>query len=111
MKPINEKQDLEQKITFLKNKQAADFLALKNQYYATIDSFKPMNLIKNSFQEALTTPGLKSSLINGAIGFGTSYFAKNLLNETSSNPVKRVFGNVLKWVLKQGNPFKTNIKL
>ena len=100
MKPINEKIELEQRIAFLKNKQVADFLALKNQYHATMDSFRPINLIKNSFQEAITSPGLKSSLINGAIGLGTTYLTKNLLNEDSANPIKRVLGKVLKFALK-----------
>lgn len=99
MKPL-EKIELEQKIDFLRNKQVADFLILKNQYHATIDSFKPINLIKNSFQEAITSPDLKSNLINGAIGLGTNYLTKNLLNEDSTNPIKRVFGKVLKFVLK-----------
>jgi hypothetical protein len=100
MKSINEKIELEQKIIFLKNKQAVDFLVLKNQYHATIESFKPINLLKNSIQEAITSPGLKSNLINGAIGLGTTYLTKNLVNEDSSNPIKRVIGKVLQFALK-----------
>ncbi len=100
MKPIDERIALKEKIAFLKNKQVEDFLVLKNQYHTTIDSFKPINLIKSSFQEAITSPGLKSNLINGAIGLGTTYLTKNLLNEDSLNPIKRVFGKVFKFALK-----------
>ncbi len=95
-----EKTELKEKIAFLKSKQADDFVVLKQQYYATIDSFKPLNLIKSASQEFISSPNLKSNLINGAIGLGTNYLSKNLLNENSANPIKRVLGKVLKFALK-----------
>ncbi len=100
MKKTNEKIELNQRIAFLKTKQAQDFLVLKEQYHTTIDSFKPMNLIKNSFQEMVNSPDLKSNLITGVIGLGTNYVSKNLLNENSINPIKRVLGKVLKFAIK-----------
>jgi hypothetical protein len=100
MKRSKEKIALEEKIAFLKEKQSEDFLALKQQYYTTVDSFKPLNLIKTATQDFILDPNLKSNLINGAIGFGTNYLSKNLLNENSVNPIKRVLGKVLKFALK-----------
>ena len=84
----------------MKNKQAEDFLLLKNQYHTTIDSFKPINLIKSSIEEVITSPNLKTNLINGAIGLGTNYLTKNLFNDNSVNPLKQVLGKVLKFTLK-----------
>ncbi len=100
MKAINKKRELEAKIALLRNKQAADFLILKDQYHVTIDSFKPFNLIKNSLEDAITSSNLKANLINGAIGLGTNYLTKNVLNEDSKNPIKRVLSKVLKFALK-----------
>ncbi len=100
MKNNNEKIELKEKIAFLKLKQAQDFVVLKQQYYATIDSFKPLNLIKSATQEFISSPDLKSNLINGAIGFGTNYLSRNILNENSANPIKRILGKVLKFALK-----------
>ncbi|WP_394758721.1 hypothetical protein [Flavobacterium sp.] len=100
MKAINQKTILKEKIALLKNKQADDFLVLKEQYHNTIDSFKPLNLIKSATQEFISSSDLKSNLINGVIGLGTNYLSKNLLNEDSVNPVKRVLGKVLKFALK-----------
>ena len=99
-KQINERIVLAEKIASLKNKQVEDFSILKDQYRTTVDSFKPMNLIKNSLQEVITSPGLKANLINGAIGLGTSYLSKNLFNDNSVNPIKRVLGKALKFALK-----------
>ncbi|MFM9989178.1 hypothetical protein [Flavobacterium sp.] len=100
MKPIDERTALKEKIAFLKNKQAEDFLILKDQYHTTIDSFKPINLIKSSLQKVITSPDLKANLINGAIGLGTNYLSKTLLNDNSVNPIKRGLGKVLKFALK-----------
>jgi hypothetical protein len=100
MKTTIEKIELEAKIAFLKEKQAEDLLILKDQYRSTVDSFKPLNLIKSATQEFMASPNLKENLIKGAIGFGTSYLTKKVLNEDSPNPIKRVLGKVLKFALK-----------
>ena len=100
MKTINHKDAIQQKIDFLKDKQAEDLIILKNQYFYTIESLKPINIIKTAAQEFIASPNLKSNLINGVIGIGTQYLSKNLLNENSSNPVKRVLGRVFKFALK-----------
>ncbi len=100
MKTINQKKQLAIKIALLRNKQATDFLILKDQYHSTIDSFKPINLLKSSVEDVLTSPGLKISLISGAIGFGTNYLANNVLITNSKNPVKRILSNILKFAVK-----------
>ena len=100
MKNTDEKIELEAKIAFLKQKQTDDFVVLKQQYELTVDSFKPINLIKSATQEFISSPDLKSNLISGAIGLGTNYLTKNLLNVAAVNPIKRVLSKVLKFGLK-----------
>ncbi len=100
MKQNTIKFELESKIAFLKSKQEQDFNDLRNQYYATVESIKPINLIKSVTREFISSPSLKSNLINGAIGIGTSYFLKNLMYENSTSPIKRVLGKVLKFAIK-----------
>ena len=101
MKTTNERRALQEKICLLKNKQADDFLMLKQQYHTTIDSFKPINILKSSIQDAIASPDLKTNLIQGAIGLGTNYVTKNLFRDNSVNPIKQVLGNVLKFALKK----------
>jgi hypothetical protein len=73
-----------------------------------VDSFKPLNLIKSSMHEFISSSDLKSILINRAIGIGTNYLSKKLSNEDSINSVKKVLGKVLKFALKNfiGNKSK-----
>lgn len=100
MKTINQKAQLATKIALLRNKQESDFLHLKDQYHITIDSFKPINLIKNSIEDAITMPSIKSSLIKGTVGFGINFLANNFLHPKSSSSKNTVLGNVLKFVTK-----------
>lgn len=100
MKPINQKKQLATKIALLRSKQEKDFSHLKDQYHITIDSFKPINLIKNSIEDAITTPSITSSLIKGTVGFGIKYLTNNFLNLSSTNSKNTVLGNVLKFVVQ-----------
>ena len=99
MSAINQKEALEQRINFLKNKQENDLSQLKNQYSITVESLKPINLIKSSFQNIVDSPNLKSNLLIGAVGIGTNFISKTFLNENSINPVKRVIAKDLKFAV------------
>jgi hypothetical protein len=101
MKSIDPKAVLQQRIAVLKVRQIDDLINLKQQYTATVDSFKPLNLIKSASLEFISNPDLKSNLIKVALGFGGDYLSKNLLNENSTNPIKRVLGKFLKIALKK----------
>ena len=101
MNTPNQKELLKEKIIALENKQAQDLETLKNQYQATVDGFKPLNLIKNSILEVATSPNLTSYLISGAIGMGTNYLKKTFLNENDTNPIKKGIGKVVKFALNR----------
>jgi hypothetical protein len=100
MKTIDERIELKEKIAFLKQKQAADFVILKQQYYATVASLKPLNLIKSAAQELITSPNLKSNVLHAVLDLGTAYWTKNLINANTLHPVKRVLGKIIQFVFK-----------
>jgi hypothetical protein len=100
MKTVDKRIALREKISYLQKNQSYDLQILKNQYKETIESFEPLNLIKSSFQEVISSPNLKSNLINGVVGLGTNYLTKGFLNQNSTNPIKSIVGKVLKFALK-----------
>lgn len=100
MKSTNQNIALSEKIEYLKSKQSADLMVLKNQYFQTINSLKPINIIKTATYDFISSPNLKSTLINGIIGLGTQYLSKNFLNEYSANPIKRTLGRLFKFAVK-----------
>ncbi len=101
MKIIDEKIALKETIITLQKQQADDFFVLKQQYYNTIESFKPVNLIKNSIQEVFTSPNLKANLMQGAIALGTNYISNKVFFGASNHPIKRVLGSVYKFVVNR----------
>lgn len=98
MKTPNEMIILQAKMDTLRNKQVEDLTMLKETYYTTLKSFKPLNLVKSATLEFITDPKLKSNLIIGTIGLGANYFTNNLFNRNASNLAKQIIRKVLKLV-------------
>lgn len=99
MKKINETDLLDQTILSLKLKQAEEFDSLKNQFHATYESIKPINLIKNAFSTLTDSPVIKNNILNNVIGLSTGYLSKKLILGSSHNPIKRVLGTLLQFVI------------
>ncbi|HEY4618571.1 MAG TPA: hypothetical protein VIH09_10300 [Flavobacterium sp.] len=99
MKKINETDLLDQRISTLRIKKANEFDSLREQFHATYESIKPINLLKNTFAEMTTTPGLKSNLLNSVIGLSTGYLSKKLLLGGAHSPIKKVLGVLLQFVV------------
>jgi hypothetical protein len=94
----------------LKNKQTTDFTILKTQYHETIDSFRPINIIKNSFSSIITAPNLKANLLNQALNFGVSFITKNAINTNSENPIQGIIGKIIRFALKKISRNKSSKK-
>jgi len=99
MKQINETDTLNETIVLLKYKQAQELIILQEQFQLTYDSLKPINLIKNAFSEMTHSPDIKGNLINNVIGLSTGYLSKRILLGSTHNPIKRILGSVLQYVV------------
>ncbi len=94
----DEKADLEFRIVFLKVKQEEDFLKMKQQYDATLESLSPLKFIKMAGEEFISSYDLKTNLIQGILAIGTSYFTKKMfINTVIARPSKNILGRVLKF--------------
>jgi hypothetical protein len=109
MKKLNQKLVLDAKIAYLKNKQTTDFTILKTQYHETIDSFRPINIIKNSFSSIITAPNLKANLLNQALNFGVSYLTKGGILTSSENPMQGILGKIILFGLNKITRKKTKM--
>ena len=64
MKNITNALELKQEITFLELQLEGEQTALKDQFRATYESLKPINLILNSIKDISSAPDLKGNLVN-----------------------------------------------
>lgn len=99
MAKINTVADLEKVIQQLKYEQTGELKVLKEQFYTTCGRFTPINIIKGTTKDAMVAPGLKSDLVNAAIGMATGIMAKKALIGSAQNPIRKLFGFILEMVV------------
>lgn len=99
MKEINATETLSQTILLLEQKKTEELQTLQQQYLVVYESVKPFNLVKSALNKMTTSPELKHNILNTAIGLSTGYISKKLLLGSTHNPLKRVLGTVLQFVV------------
>jgi hypothetical protein len=76
-------------------------LTLKNQYDKqemltafndVLIELKPINLIKNSVTDLISTPGLTQSILNTGLGMAAGFASKKIAIGNSQNPLKMFLG-------------------
>jgi len=95
MQTIKTAADLKKAITALEDKQAIEWPLLKEQFLNTYESFKLSNVLKNTFKEVITAPGMKNDLINSVLGLTTGFVANKTIIGKTDNPLKKLLGFIL----------------
>lgn len=95
MKSITTSGELKIAIQELELLQVGELTLLKAQYYKTKEGFKLVNILKNSFKEAVSAPDLKTDAINAAIGFTSGIVARKLMIGKTINPFKKLLGIIV----------------
>lgn len=101
MKTISEKNILHEQIAFLRQQQKAELDFLKKQYKETVIHFQPLQLLKSTTKEILTTPHLKATIFSGILAIGTQYFTRQLLPKTVPVSLQNTIENVLRFTWKK----------
>ena len=99
MKKINQTDILKETILLMKMKQADELVQLKDQYHYTLESLKPLNLIKKAFGVVATSPEIKGNILSNILGMTTGYLTKKVLLGGTHNPIKRILGTLLQLVI------------
>ncbi|WP_310560822.1 hypothetical protein [Flavobacterium sp.] len=76
-----------------------DLEQLKDQFDVAYESIKPINLVKNLFQQVTASPDIRNNLLGTIIGFSTGFISKKLLLGATHNPIKKVLGTVLEFAV------------
>ena len=97
MKNKNNAQTLHLAIQSLKEKQKNELILLKTQFEKTYEGFRPLNILKNTISEVTTSPDLRNSLVNNAIGLATGYLSKKFLLGSTHNPIKKILGTIVEF--------------
>jgi hypothetical protein len=97
MQRITSTAELKNAIQLLEVEQAINKQLVKEQFFVTVDSFKPMNLIKSSLTDISTSPYLIDNILNTAMGLAAGYFSKKIFIGESGNKFRKLIGSVLQF--------------
>lgn len=68
---------------------------LKIHFHETYESLKPLNLIKNTFKQAIKAPDLKENIADTVLGMTSGFIAKKLIIGKTNNPLTNILGSII----------------
>jgi len=95
MQKITSVADLKDAISQLEEEQTVSKQLFKEQLQLTVESLKPINLIRSTLNEAISSPDLLSNLLGAAFGMTAGYVSKKAAFGKATSPIKKLFGSVL----------------
>jgi hypothetical protein len=99
MKTITSAAELKIAIKQLELEHSIKGEVLKEQFFVTIESLTPANIIKRSLNDIATSPFLVDNIIGSAVGLITGYLSKIITVGSTKNPFKKLLGNVLQFAV------------
>ena len=84
-------------IQFLEIEQMEKRIQLKEQFYITYESLKPINLIKSTLKELFTSPNLIDNIIGTSLGIASGYLSKKIVIGASHNIFRKLLGSLLEF--------------
>jgi len=85
-------ESLKESIRLLEIQQAEEGKILKEQFKATYESLKLVNLVKSSLKELTDSVEIKNNLFESIVSIVTGYLSKKLMISSTSNPFKKILG-------------------
>ncbi|MCK9411358.1 MAG: hypothetical protein M0Q53_03590 [Prolixibacteraceae bacterium] len=82
-------------IQLLETEQKIEGRLLKEQFYLTYESLKPVNLLRGSIRDVASSPYLIDNIIGTAVGLATGYLSRKIVIGTSGNLIRKLFGFLL----------------
>jgi hypothetical protein len=95
MQKITSVLDLKDAIKQLEEEQTVSKQLFKEQLQLTVESLKPINLIRSTIHEAFSSPDFVNNILGAAIGQTAGYVSKKAAFGETRNPIKKLFGSIL----------------
>jgi hypothetical protein len=97
MQNITSIDGLKNAIQLLEEEQAIKGHLLKEQFYLTYESLKPVNLFKSTLNDISSSPYLIDNILGTAIGLVTGYLSKKIFIGTSGNIFRKLIGSIMQY--------------
>ena len=97
MQNITSTAGLKDAIQLLEIEQADKGRLLKEQFYVTYESFRPVNLLKDALKDITSSPYLIDNILSTGIGLASGFVSKKVFIGASGNKLRRLIGYVLQF--------------
>ena len=97
MQSITTSDELKNAIQILEFDQQIRLQQLKEQVYLTIESLKPVNLIKSTLHEVVSSPYLIDNILGVAMGLTSGYITKKIAFGKSVSVIRKILGTLLEF--------------
>jgi len=92
MAKISAHDRLKHTIKVLEDDQAVNGKLVKRQLDHMAENLKPANIVKNSFNKAITSPNLVENVLGLTTGLATGYLTKKIAVGSKGNLLRRLLG-------------------
>lgn len=92
---INNSAELRDTIKRLEQQQEAQKDKLVEQFHVTYESFRPVNILKNSINKVVHSPGTADNIVSAGISIGLGLLSKKLVIGKSAGIAKRLLGTAM----------------
>ena len=67
---------------------------LKEQFYFTYENLKPVNILRNTVRDVITSPHLVDDILSMAVGLVTGFVSKKIVIGASGNLIRKLLGSI-----------------
>ena len=99
MKKLNQNELLDQKIAQLTIQHKRELEELKEQFHLVQSSLTSTNIVQEGINGFYQTVTNKENLVSTIVSIVGGYVSKKVVVGSSENPIKKVLGNVLQFLV------------
>jgi len=96
---VRNRDSLEARIRQLEQEYVYRLDDLKGSYHELLDTLKPSNIAGAVLRDVISTPGLKSTLIDTIVSAGAGIIGKKLVVRNSGNVFRKIAGLATQFIL------------
>jgi hypothetical protein len=97
MQNITTSTELKDAIKLLEDRYVIQGAVLKEQFFEVIESIKPVNIIRSTFNQVASSPDLLGGLLSTTVGLAAGYISNKTLVGSSASLFKKLLGTVLQF--------------
>ena len=92
---VRDNKSLNEAILLLERKQESDLYLLREHFEFTKEQLNPINIIKEQFNDAISSPNIKGKVVKGAVGLLSGFLAKKFMIGSGAGVVGKIAGTAL----------------